>query len=284
MTDTKSHAAATNTENRAPNRAPQWSVVIPAYNEEEFLGETLTAITSQTIGDAEIVLVDNASTDKTRAVMEAFAAKEAPRRVIVLSDDRPGKINALETGISAVETEYVALCDADTFYPPEYLERAGAMLGDETSGVAAAFAFGVYSDAGRWSAWWSRVQRAAAAALLPNQGHTGGYGHTFRTKALKDAGGYSAKLWPFMVADHEIVNRVAKLGNIAYSKDHWCLTSSRREGRGNVDWKLHERLLYNITPQSKKDWFFYEYLKPRFEERKFFNANLRQRDWEPPEH
>ena len=256
---------------------------MPAFNEEQYLAETLASITSQTVKNVTVILVDNGSDDDTVDVMQAFAAENPERNVVILTDERPGKINALETGIAALQSEFVAMFDADTIYPPDYLEKAGAMFGDADSGVAAVFAFGVYSDASPLSAWMTKTKGALVSALWPKQGHTGGYGHCFRTAALRKAGGYSAKLWPFMVADHEVVNRVVKQGAIAYSRDHWCLTSSRRDGRGNVDWKLHERLLYNFTPASKKDWLFYDYLRPRFEARKFFNANLRQRDWESQE-
>lgn len=262
--------------------APRWSVVIPAYNEEAFLEKTVAAIKAQTAADATLILVDNKSTDGTRRVMDAIKAASPERNVVILSDDRPGKVNALETGIARVETEFVALCDADTFYPPDYLARAEAML-NEGEDVAAAFAFGVYADDGTFRSWYRRNKGALMASLAPKQGHTGGYGQCYRTSALRKAGGYSASVWPFMVADHEIVNRVAKVGVIRYSADHYCITSDRRGARGNVDWRLHERLLYNVLPHSKQDWFFYKYLKPRFEARNMYNANLRDRDWEAAE-
>lgn len=283
MRDYRTQPAAAIPKTQGIEGGKKWSVVVPAYNEEQYLAETLASITAQTIRDATMILIDNGSSDETAVVMQRFARENPDRKTVILSDLRPGKINALETGIAAVETEFVALCDADTIYPPLYLERAGAMLGDTEDDVVAAFAFGVYSDAGPLGAWFTKTKGAIIAGLWPKQGHTGGYGHAFKTAALRKAGGYSAKLWPFMVADHEVVNRIVKHGAIAYRRNHWCLTSSRRAGRGNVDWKLHERLLYNFTPAANKDWFFYEYLRPRFEARKFFNANLRRRDWEPPE-
>ena len=112
----------------APTPAPRWSVIVPAYNEEAFLEQTVEAIKAQTAADATLILVDNKSTDGTRRVMDAIKTASPERSVVILSDDRPGKVNALETGIAAIETEFVALCDADTFYPPEYLARAEAML------------------------------------------------------------------------------------------------------------------------------------------------------------
>lgn len=263
----------------APNSAPRWSVIIPAYNEEAFLEKTAAAIKAQIVSDATLILVNNLSTDGTADVMEEIKAASPERNVIILSDDRPGKVNALETGIAAVETEFVALCDADTFYPPDYLARAEMML-SQSDHVAGAFAFGVYADDGALRSWYRRNKGALMAALAPRQGHTGGYGQSYRTAALRKAGGYSASVWPFMVADHEIVNRVAKVGAIRYSAEHYCITSDRRGARGNVDWRLHERLLYNFLPHSKQDWFFYSYLKPRFEARRMYNANLRDRDWE----
>ena len=260
----------------------RWSVIIPAYNEEDFLSETVASIKAQTVANATLILVDNKSTDGTRKVMEEIASSSPEREIVILSDDRPGKINALETGIAAVETEFVSLCDADTIYPPDYLARAEEMM-DANDTVAAAFAFGVYADDSKFRSWYRRNKGALMASLARNQGHTGGYGQSYRTANLRKAGGYAASLWPFMVADHEIVNRVAKTGAIAYRADHFCITSERRGARGNVDWRLHERLLYNFLPHSRQDWFFYSYLKPRFEARRMFNANLRDRDWEATE-
>ncbi len=258
---------------------PRWSIVIPAYNEEDFLPATLQSLLDQTVSDAVVILVDNKSTDGTRAIMEEAAGAHADRVIRILSDDRPGRIQALETGIAAAETEFVALCDADTIYPPEYLARAERLF-DRGEDVVAAFAFGVYSDAGPFASWFARTKGAAVAWLLRNQGHTGGYGQCFRMSVMKKTGGYAEAIWPYTIADHELSHRVAKHGRILYDRDHWCLTSARRADRGRIDWTLPERLMYNFCPAFSRDWFFYEFLEPRLKARKFFNANLRDRDWE----
>lgn len=256
-----------------------WTVVIPAFNEEDFLAPTVQSIIDQTVSGARLIFIDNASTDGTLALMEKIAADASAHHVTILHDDRPGKIRALETGIKAIETPLVAMCDADTFYPPDYLARAEKMM-TASDQIAAAYAFGVYSAASPFQAWFTKNKGAVMAKLRPAQCHTGGYGQSFKTDALRRAGGYSDKIWPFMVADHEVSNRILKQGVIAYDREHFCLTSSRRSDRGNVDWRLHERLMYNVMSHRQQDWFFYEYLKPRFEARKMFNSNLRARDWE----
>ena len=257
----------------------RWSVVIPAYNEEDFLPATLNSLLDQTVRDAVIILVDNKSTDRTRAIMDEAAAAHPDREIRILSDERPGRIQALETGIAATQTELVALCDADTIYPPEYLERATRLF-DRGDDVMAAFAFGVYSDASPFASWFARTKGAVVASLLRNQGHTGGYGQSFRMSVMKETGGYAQAIWPYTVADHELSHRVAKHGRILYDRDHWCLTSARRQDRGRIDWILSERLMYNFCPAFARDWFFYKFLEPRLKARKFFNSNLRDRDWE----
>ena len=277
------HAYKTETEGAMSENAepvrPRWSVVIPAYNEEDYLPATLASLLAQTVGDAEIILVDNMSTDATPSLMQQAAADHRDRVIRILADDRPGRIQALETGIAAAKTEFVALCDADTIYPSEYLARAEALF-DRGEDVVAAFAFGVYSEAGPFQAWFTRAKGALVAFLLRNQGHTGGYGQCFRMSVMKETGGYAQAIWPYTVADHELSHRVAKHGRILYDRNHWCLTSSRRKDRGRIDWTLPERLMYNFTPAFARDWFFYKFLEPRLKERKFFNANLRDRDWE----
>ncbi len=75
------YKAALGMSDPAPNPAPRWSVIIPAYNEEDFLGETVTSIKAQTVTNATLILVDNKSTDGTAAVMEEIAASSPERTV-----------------------------------------------------------------------------------------------------------------------------------------------------------------------------------------------------------
>jgi hypothetical protein len=115
--------------------------------------------------------------------------------------------------------------------------------------------------------------------LLSHQAHTGGFGQAFRTDAFRAAGGYSAAQWPYVLEDHEIMQRIFKQGRSRYARDLWCITSNRRKDRSAVNWTMGERLLYHGTPFALKDWFFYSFLKKRFEARALANANLREKSW-----
>jgi hypothetical protein len=118
------------------------------------------------------------------------------------------------------------------------------------------------------------------ARLLPRQCHTGGYAQSFRTEALRRAGGFSETLWPYVLLDHEVMQRVFKHGAARYHSDHWCQPSPRRADRRNVRWTLAERLLYHATPFALKDWYFYRFLGPRLAARKLGHVNLRDKSWE----
>lgn len=264
-------------ETSAPKEG--WSVVVPYFNEKNFLAATLASLAAQTLPPARLILVDNASTDRSRAVAGDFGRTHPAIAISFLSEPVPGKVRALKSGIEAVDTEFVALCDADTLYPPKYLERAAALFAARPQ-TAAVLAFGEYEGATALARAMLRLKWAISAALMPRQAHSGGFGQAFRTSVLKQVGGYSKDRWPYMVADHEIIHCVGKLGGIAYSPAHFCVTSDRRLDRRRVDWTLAERLAYHLVPHSRKDWFFYEFLATRFERRGLYNANLRVRDWE----
>jgi glycosyltransferase involved in cell wall biosynthesis len=255
-----------------------WTVVAPCFNEEAYIGQMLQSLARQTTPPQRIVVVDNGSTDGTRRVAEAFAATRPDLNIEVVEELRPGKASALRAGFASVDTHYVALCDADTTYPEDYLERAEAML---ARGAVAALAIGLRENGSSVANAARRIKVAIAARLMPRQAHSGGFGQAFDTAALRKAGGYCPDRWPFMVADHEIIHRVGAFGRIAHSPHHVCTPSDRRRERRHVDWSLRERLLYHVTPHPLKEWFFYSFLAPRFRRRRMFNVNLRNRDWAP---
>jgi len=128
-----------------------------------------------------------------------------------------------------------------------------------------------------------QIKAMIVSKILSKQVHTGGFGQTFRTSALRSAGGYASAFWPFVLEDHEVMQRVFKYGRACYDFDLWCTPSNRRADRSTVDWTLTERLLYHATPFALKDWFFYSFLARRFSARGLGQMNLREKTWAPQE-
>ncbi len=84
-----------------------FELVVPARNEEDHVGELLTWARSAFGSAIKIVVVDNASTDRTREVAHATGADE------VVHEDRPGKGFAVITGLKRCISAQVMVCDAD---------------------------------------------------------------------------------------------------------------------------------------------------------------------------
>ena len=110
-------------------QAPFLSIIIPAYNEERRLPPTL-----QTIADflraqpyrAEVVVVENGSTDNTSQVVERFCAEQLlpdDSFVVTLLHSSPGKGAAVKHGMLAAHGDYLFICDADLAMPIEEIAK-----------------------------------------------------------------------------------------------------------------------------------------------------------------
>jgi glycosyltransferase involved in cell wall biosynthesis len=107
-----------------PGIAPV-AVVIPAHNAAATLASALRSVLAQTLTPAEIIVVDDASTDATVAVASSYAGV----KLITLPDHR-GAAAARNQGISAATSHWIAFLDADDVWLPQKLERQFACLRD----------------------------------------------------------------------------------------------------------------------------------------------------------
>lgn len=116
------------------------SIVIPAYNEEEYLGETLDALAQQTLRrDAfEIIVVDNASSDQTSTIAYSHGADK------IIHESRKGTNRARQTGLRHACGEIIAFLDADCIAPSDWLEKIYITLtkhSDSCAAVAGSYKF-----------------------------------------------------------------------------------------------------------------------------------------------
>ncbi|OIB55623.1 glycosyltransferase family 2 protein [Natrialba sp. SSL1] len=117
---------------------PQLTVLIPAYNEEGYVGRTIQSLldTDYPADALEIVAVDDGSTDGTFAEASAFAA--ASERVSVVSKTNGGKYSALNYGLLFASGDIIVTVDADSIVDPDALKHIVApFAADEDIGAVA---------------------------------------------------------------------------------------------------------------------------------------------------
>jgi glycosyltransferase involved in cell wall biosynthesis len=106
-------------------RSPSVSVVIPAYNSAQYIGETLESVFAQTYRDFEVLVINDGSPDT-----EAHESVLRPYfdRIVYLKQQNRGPAAARNSGIQHARGEYIAFLDSDDCWLPEYLARQMSMF------------------------------------------------------------------------------------------------------------------------------------------------------------
>ena len=97
------------------------SIVIPAYNIQDYLGPTLDSILAQTYEKLEIIVVNDGSKDNTGNIADAYATKDS--RVRVIHKENGGVTSARLRGVAEAEGEYIGFVDGDDFIEPQMYAR-----------------------------------------------------------------------------------------------------------------------------------------------------------------
>jgi len=103
------------------------AVIVPNYNHAEYLPRSLGSIGRQTRQADQVIIVDDASTDDSRAVISRFVEAH-PQWQLVCNSSRQGVIGALNAGLAAVDADAVAFLGADDELAPSFLEVCGGAL------------------------------------------------------------------------------------------------------------------------------------------------------------
>lgn len=109
-----------------------FSIIIPFYNREKYLGKAVESVLNQSYADWELILVDDGSTDDSLRIANSFADSRV--KVISNSSNR-GNAVARNTGWKSANYPWVAYLDSDDWYEPNYLDRmAQAIRSNPNSG------------------------------------------------------------------------------------------------------------------------------------------------------
>jgi len=99
--------------------APLVSILVPAYNAEPYLAQTLESLLAQTWADKEIIVVNDGSKDRTLEIARSFE----PRGVKVISQENKGQSAAFNVAFRHSKGEYISFFDADDLMDPQKIEK-----------------------------------------------------------------------------------------------------------------------------------------------------------------
>lgn len=159
-------------------------IVIPAHNEEKFIGLTLESLANQTVLPKKAVIVDDNSSDKTAEIVREFVAKHSWISLIEKKSDAihlPGSkvIQAFQTGLETLDDDYDIMVkgDSDLIFPNNYFETIiNHFKSDDKIGMAGGFAY--IEKNGEW-----------ILENLTDKDHIRGAFKAYRKETFKQIGG-----------------------------------------------------------------------------------------------
>ena len=204
------------------------SFVIPAYNEEDYIGHCLDAVFRNINGrkDIEVIVVDNNSTDRTTEVAARY------KGVRLLHEMRPGANAARRRGFDEAKGDLVALPDADTMPPQGWLSGAEAEFAKDPKLVCVSGPF-TYYDLPKFFRFMTRIFYGGGFVLYL-------IGSLFRKTTIIQGGNYVARrdaiakvngLDPsisFYGDDTDLALKLNKVGKLKFSLKMKTLASGRR--------------------------------------------------------
>lgn len=97
------------------------SVIIPVFNNEQYLKECLDSICNQTLSDIEIICVNDGSEDNSLQIIEEYKQKD--NRIILINQDNMGQSSARNNGLKIATGEYIGFVDSDDYIDKDFYEK-----------------------------------------------------------------------------------------------------------------------------------------------------------------
>ncbi len=207
------------------------SFVIPAYNEEKYLGACLSSILEQIKQhpetDFEVIVVNNASTDNTREVAQKF------ENVKIIDEPNKGLVKARNAGFKACTGELIANIDSDSILTPNWISRVLKEFENNKKLAALSGPFIYYDlpvivDLGIWIYYYFGFLSHLFNQYILRVGALLQGGNIVMSREyFNKIGGYNLNL-VFWGEDIDLARRLSKVGQVKFTFSHPIYSSARR--------------------------------------------------------
>ncbi len=110
-------------------KIPKVSVIIPAFNHQEYVLEAVESVLGQSLKDLELIIIDDGSTDNTLEQLK----RVIDERVRLFTQENQGAAKTINRGIGLAKGQYISILNSDDAYHPERLEKMSGFLDDHPS-------------------------------------------------------------------------------------------------------------------------------------------------------
>jgi cellulose synthase/poly-beta-1,6-N-acetylglucosamine synthase-like glycosyltransferase len=235
------------------------SFSIPAYNEEHRIGRCLASVQKEIVragmeNEVEIIVVNNASTDRTKEVALGFQS------VKVVDETRKGLTFARQAGYEHSTGELIANVDSDTMLPPGWLDTVTEEFSRDTDLLALSGPFKYY-DLSTVARFWVSVFYAIGYITYAFNKHVlragamlQGGNFIVRRDAMQKIGGFDTSI-KFYGEDTDVARRLSAIGNVKWTFKLPIYASGRRLAHeGILRMGVRYALNYLWTTFAKKPW------------------------------
>lgn len=233
------------------------SFVIPAYNEESYISDCLNSVIRE-LGtadfDTEIIVVNNASTDRTKEVAASFP------NVRVVDETRKGLVFARKAGYEASTGMLIANVDADTKLPKGWIKKVLKEFAQDDNLVALSGPF-IYYDLPPLSRFFVKlfyiagyIVQSVGKLFTGNGAMLQGGNFIVRRDALEKIGSYDTSI-VFYGEDTDIARRISRVGKVKWTFTLPMYASARRlKGEGVIHMGIKYAINYIWTAFTGKPY------------------------------
>ena len=198
------------------------SLVIPAYNEEKYIGRCLESVEKYGAGLSEVIVINNASTDRTGEIARTFS------NVRVIDELKKGRPFARDRGSQEARGDFLAYIDADCVLPPDWVSQITAGVARDPRVICLSGPYRYYdlppiSNFFAQLGWWLSAPityRIAGYALLAGN-------FVAKKDVFMKIGGFNDEVL-FYGDDTDLGRRLSAHGKVRFDMDFFVYTSGRR--------------------------------------------------------
>ena len=244
------------------------SVIMSAYNAEQYIKEAVDSILSQTLTDFECIVVDDGSTDRTLSILQTYGDE----RLIIITRENKGVVASRNEAIDIAKGLYIAIMDADDISLPTRFEKQVGFLEAHQDTVAVGCCYDVIDENGCFL-FYSQPPYAdkgvkKLGVLMHYMAHSA---MMARATALKKINGYRSEMT--LAEDRDVLYRISKYGSLyniqekllKYRRHSSSITSSPLKSfkiaySHTIAYILHAKKTDNNFKITFIEWTFLNYM------------------------